>query len=323
MTDKNLQTNILNWSLKDCNDYLVQARKQGLRNSELITLIANKILKSNPNFSKIQDKHATLEQCVLAAIDDNDISAATKLFKLLEVDFPKEKSKRTDKLHLIFCEIKRENLASLKEERKELLEKFDTDQQLLKRQAAIEASENNLDKAIFYMVEYLSIFQCDDDGWMFLADLYIDLGYYSRAAFCLEEIVMKNPHTAHYHIRLAEIYYTWASLEPRNKETNSKESTLDNFENCKFHYAHAIRLTLNSSVPNLRAFFGWMQASKQVNSLRNLKNVDDSKRINVENLTMSYMCKQLSKHNFEELKQGKSVGSYLEGLLKNLNLDVA
>jgi len=316
MLNKTAGFDINGWSIATCNEKLLEARKKILRNSEYISLISSRILTLNPNFSKIQDKHAALEQCIMAAIDNNEMVIAKKLFSLIDNDFPKDKSNRSQKLHLMLFE--KNSLPEVLEQREDMLKEDDTDQILLKRNIATLISENNIEEAVSKLCGHLETFQCDDDSWLCLSDLYIELGHYSRASFCLEEIVMKNPHTAHYHIRLAEIYYTWAALENNNLP---KDQILDLFNCCKFHYAHSIRLTLKCEIPNLRALLGWMQASKAVNNLRNIKNIEEAKAINRENQTMRFMGLQIEKYDVSSLNQGGSTSTYLENLMQNLKVD--
>lgn len=305
------------YSISQCNEKLLDFRKKGIRSSELVSLMAKKILKANPDFSKISDKHAALEQCCMAAIDYNDIGLAKKLFNLVNEDFPKDSSNRCYKLHLMLFE--NSNPVPVQEERDALLEKNNTDQSLLKRQAALKLQENQLEPAVALLVEHLKTFSLDEDSWMCLADCYIELGQYNKAAFCMEEIVMMKPHTAHYHIRLAEIYYTWASM---SQNLATKDVVLENYLTSKYHYAYAIRLTLKMTTPNLRAIFGWMQASRAVNGLRNLKSETEGKLIQQENITMSFMTNTLLKTNLAKLHQGDTIKGYLEELnLESLSLN--
>ena len=48
----------------------------------------------------------------------------------------------------------------------------------------------------------------DGEAWHELLDLYLKVGDYSKAAFCMEELLLSNPHNAIYFTRYAEIKYT-------------------------------------------------------------------------------------------------------------------
>merc|ERR1712038_1658639 len=206
-----VNSEVTTWTLTECNKKLVEFRKNSIRNSQLISEISKRISNLDQNWSSIQDKHAALEQCVIAALDSDNISLAQRLFSLIERDFPTTSSGRAAKLNLLFYE--KHDLENVLIEREELAKKAPTDQVLEKRYIADQIASGDNDKAILLLCEHLETFQTDEHSWMCLSDLYIQEALYEKAAFCLEELVMKNPHTAHYHIRLAEIYYTWATLE--------------------------------------------------------------------------------------------------------------
>lgn len=52
----------------------------------------------------------------------------------------------------------------------------------------------------------------DLEAWHELCNLYLAEGEYSKAAFCMEEVLLHNPHSHLIHQRLAEIRYTMVSL---------------------------------------------------------------------------------------------------------------
>lgn len=45
----------------------------------------------------------------------------------------------------------------------------------------------------------------DVEAWGELGDLYLAQGDYKRAAFCVEEVILANPHNHLLHERLAEV----------------------------------------------------------------------------------------------------------------------
>lgn len=51
-------------------------------------------------------------------------------------------------------------------------------------------------------------FMVDQEAWQELCDLYLIEQDYAKAAFCLEELILHNPHNHLLHQRLAEIKYT-------------------------------------------------------------------------------------------------------------------
>lgn len=52
----------------------------------------------------------------------------------------------------------------------------------------------------------------DQEAWHELCSLYLSENEYSKAAFCMEEVLLHNPHSHLIHQRLAEIRYTMVSL---------------------------------------------------------------------------------------------------------------
>ena len=63
-------------------------------------------------------------------------------------------------------------------------------------------------------------------------------GDYSKAVFCMEEVLLHNPYSHLIHQRLGDIRYTMGGM--------------DNIEIAKSYYAQAIKLNAN----NLRALYG-------------------------------------------------------------------
>lgn len=51
----------------------------------------------------------------------------------------------------------------------------------------------------------------DQEAWHELCSLYLSENEYSKAAFCMEEVLLHNPHSHLIHQRLAEIRYTMVS----------------------------------------------------------------------------------------------------------------
>ena len=45
----------------------------------------------------------------------------------------------------------------------------------------------------------------DFEAWMELCDLYLSQQDYTKAAFCVEELLMSNPHNHLYHQKYAEV----------------------------------------------------------------------------------------------------------------------
>merc|ERR1711981_9037 len=88
-------TPVKEWTLQECNDKLIEYRQKKIRSSQLVKDIACRITSfSSSAWNKISDKHAALEQCVMACVDCGDQNTAVKLFRKIELDFPRDSSKR-------------------------------------------------------------------------------------------------------------------------------------------------------------------------------------------------------------------------------------
>nr|CAD7402446.1 unnamed protein product [Timema poppensis] len=55
-------------------------------------------------------------------------------------------------------------------------------------------------------------FMSDQEGWQELSELYLQEQDFGRAAFCMEELILHNPHSHLIHQHYAEIKYTQASI---------------------------------------------------------------------------------------------------------------
>jgi ER membrane protein complex subunit 2 len=87
-------------------------------------------------------------------------------------------------------------------------------------------------------------FMSDQEAWQELCNLYLMEGDYSKAVFCMEEVLLHNPFSHLIHQRLGDIRYTMGGQE--------------NFEIAKSYYAQAIKLNGN----NLRALYGLYLVSR-------------------------------------------------------------
>lgn len=78
----------------------------------------------------------------------------------------------------------------------------------------------------------------DQEAWNELCNLYLMENDYQKALFCMEELLLHNPHSHLYNQKLADIRFTMGGIE--------------NYEIAKQYYAQAIKLNQN----NLRAVYG-------------------------------------------------------------------
>ena len=66
-------------------------------------------------------------------------------------------------------------------------------------------SQNRIKEYINELNEYLKMFQADHEAWLELCDAYLNEMEYSKACFCLEELILLNPHNHVYHQRYADV----------------------------------------------------------------------------------------------------------------------
>lgn len=51
----------------------------------------------------------------------------------------------------------------------------------------------------------------DQEAWHELSNLYLSVNDFTKAAFCMEEVLLHNPHSHLIHQRMGEIRYTMVS----------------------------------------------------------------------------------------------------------------
>ncbi|CAL4060103.1 unnamed protein product, partial [Meganyctiphanes norvegica] len=119
-----------------------------------------------------------------------------------------------------------------------IIRQDETNSTARKRKVAVLLAQGRVPDAIKELTEYLKKFMSDSEAWQELSDLYLKEGDYSKAGFCIEELILTNPHNHLFYTRYAEIKYTQGGSE--------------NLELSKSYFAQACKL--NSS--SLRALYG-------------------------------------------------------------------
>jgi len=66
-------------------------------------------------------------------------------------------------------------------------------------------SQNKIKEYINELNEYLKTFQADHEAWLELCEAYINEMEFSKAAYCLEELILMNPHNHVYHQKYADV----------------------------------------------------------------------------------------------------------------------
>ncbi|XP_074605769.1 ER membrane protein complex subunit 2-like [Acropora palmata] len=227
-----------------------QWREEPLRNSEEITDFGECLILEHGN--KLGDELWTIyEQVFLASIDCRKMDLATMCLRELKTQFPD--SVRVQKLNAMRLEAF-DKYQEAEEIYDKILEAEPANAVVRKRLIAILKAQNKIPEAVKELNEYLKKFMGDQEAWTELAELYISQQEHKKAKFCLEELILVNPHNHLFHQRYAEILYTLGGNE--------------NMEKSRKYFAQALKLDNN----NMRALFGFFMASAHLaNSCKDAK----------------------------------------------------
>lgn len=227
-----------------------QWRDEPLRNSEEVTELGECLILEHGN--KLGDELWTIyEQVFLASIDCRKMDLATMCLRELKTQFPK--SIRVEKLNAMRLEAF-EKYEEAEQIYDKILEAEPANAVVRKRLVAILKAQNKVGEAIKELNEYLKKFMSDQEAWTELAELYISQQDHKKAKFCMEELILMNPHNHLFHQRYAETLYTLGGNE--------------NMEKARKYFAQALKLDNN----NMRALFGFFLASAHLaNSSKDVK----------------------------------------------------
>uniref|UniRef100_A0A023EP50 ER membrane protein complex subunit 2 n=1 Tax=Aedes albopictus TaxID=7160 RepID=A0A023EP50_AEDAL len=181
------------------------------------------------------ERHLVLEQVMIAALDCNRIDTAEDCIRILTAEFPG--SLRIQKYKAMLLEAL-ERYDDALDVLEQIIKKDETNAAPRKRKVAIYKAQGRTADAIRELCDYMKRFMSDQEGWHELCSLYLAEGEYAKAAFCMEEVLLHNPHSHLIHQRLADIRYTMGGL--------------DNIEIAKSYYCQAVKLNNQ----NLRALYG-------------------------------------------------------------------
>lgn len=208
------------------------------------------------------DKYTIIEQVCMAAIDlhDHDIInhclgkllrkfPGSNRVKILEIQATHELSGDYDQAIKLYDEM--------------LLEDK-TNTAAHKRLIAINIERGQTAQAIEALCSYLKYFMNDQEAWKELCDLYLSVREHQRAIFCMEELLLSNPHSHVYHERLAEIHYT--------------VGTLESLDLARSYYTQAVKI----APTNMRALMGLQLTLKRLldNSKINAQQRRDFEKLN-------------------------------------------
>uniref|UniRef100_A0A8C8EXX4 ER membrane protein complex subunit 2 n=1 Tax=Oncorhynchus tshawytscha TaxID=74940 RepID=A0A8C8EXX4_ONCTS len=226
--------------LQEMRDKLRKWREDNHRNSEQIVDVGEELI--NEHASKLGDDIWIIyEQVMIAALDCSRDDLAWTCLQELKRQFPgSQRVKRLAGMRLEALE----KYEDASKQYDSILQDDPTNTAARKRKISILKAQGKSAEAIRELNEYLEQFVGDQEAWHELSELYINEHDYGKAAFCLEELMMTNPHNHLYCEQYAEVKYTQGGLE--------------NLELSRKYFAQALKLNNR----NMRALFGlYMSAS--------------------------------------------------------------
>lgn len=172
----------------------------------------------------------------MAALDLQDTILIKECLVELDAKFPN--SNRVKRLKVMAKLEMRDRHDEAIEAYDQMIAKDETNSLLYKRKIAILIAQDKIADAIRELCEYLKKFMNDTEAWSELGDLYVQEQEYAKAAFCVEELILSNPHNYVYYLKYAEIQYTIGTTE--------------SIELAKTYFSQAFKLNSDS----VRALYG-------------------------------------------------------------------
>ncbi|RHY07764.1 hypothetical protein DYB37_005893 [Aphanomyces astaci] len=238
---------------KSCVDLLEYVRKEKIRVPEISLKVGKKLIADGGLSSDVL--YTVYEQTILAALDLNDLDVVSSFIPVLKSRFPD--SSRVLRLELMVLEANGK-YSQADAFYRDMLQKNPSNMLIVKRQVAILKAQGKIDEAIEQLNKLLKNFQTDAGAWSELADLYLTVGNYTKAAFCFEELILTNPLNAFFHERLAEIYITIGGY--------------DNLKVARKHLAHSLEL---NDTNNARALMALVVCTSTLATLKTKADKDD------------------------------------------------
>ncbi|XP_045560622.1 ER membrane protein complex subunit 2 isoform X2 [Salmo salar] len=219
---------------EEMRDKLRKWREDNHRNSEQIVDVGEELI--NEHASKLGDDIWIIyEQVMIAALDCSRDDLAWTCLQELKRQFPgSQRVKRLAGMRLEALE----KYEDASKQYDSILQDDPTNTAARKRKISILKAQGKSAEAIRELNEYLEQFVGDQEAWHELSELYINEHDYGKAAFCLEELMMINPHNHLYCEQYAEVKYTQGGME--------------NLELSRKYFAQALKLNNR----NMRALFG-------------------------------------------------------------------
>jgi len=243
------------------------------------------------------EKWPVIEQVCLAALDLQDAFLIKECLLELDTKFPNSsRVKRLKAMAKLEMRDRHDEALKLYDE---MIKKDETNSLIYKRKIAILISQDKIAEAIRDLCEYLKKFLNDTEAWSELCDLYIQEQEYVKAAFCMEELILSNPHNYVYYLKYAEIQYT----------INSSES----IELAKSYFSQAFKLNCDS----LRALYGIYLSSMVLSSSSKISVNKQKEHIKTASWALDRINEQ-----YEKVKTpiSNEIDSLIDGLENSLKI---
>ncbi|KAL1416449.1 hypothetical protein MTO96_000729 [Rhipicephalus appendiculatus] len=306
-------------SWEDARETLRQWREENDRRSEETVELWHSVIAKN--IKKLGDeKWVVYEQVCIAALDCHEMRLAKECLNKLDEEFPG--SLRVKKLEAMQLEAlgkvsasknvcvshfsdsrvtKQDSLEVYDEafaQYEALLAQDEANAAVHKRRVAVLLSQQMVGEAVKELSDYLRRFMGDQEAWLQLCSLYLREQDLARAAFCLEELILCNPHNHLYYQRYAEIQYTIGNMET--------------MELARSYFAQAVKLNPN----NIRALYGLFLAASHIGShpKSSVQKKKDNQRY------AAWASQQITK-KYQEKQCEDSQVKYLEGMLNTLQIN--
>lgn len=183
----------------------------------------------------------------------------------------------------------------------EMIKKDETNSLIYKRKIAILISQDKISEAIRDLCDYLKKFMNDTEAWSELGDLYIQEQEYNKAAFCVEELILSNPHNYVYYLKYAEIQYTI--------------NTMESIELAKSYFSQAYKFNPDS----IRALYGVYLCSMVLSSTQKISANKQKEYLKTANWTLKKINEAYSKLNDNPVNN--EIDNLIVGLENNLKIN--
>lgn len=222
--------------------------EQKLRESSVVVAAGREILDHHQ--SKLGDEVWDMyERVFIAALDCHDHKYRDKCMDALMARFPD--SNRVRMLSGLLIEVHGDYKGAMDLYNK-ILDNDPVNIRVWKRKVCIHKAQGNIEDAILELNKYTKVFATDAEAYQELATLYISIGKFEMAKFCLEELLMFSPENYLFHLQYAEVLFSLSSYKKDN----------NNIILARQYYCQSLELNADN---NLRALYGLILCLRRKN----------------------------------------------------------